>query len=97
MPNFSGKVVAVRMMLLKEYLEANAGKDRIVSRKQIESYLESKGYKVEKKTFYYDRVLLDELFGLHLEYDEHKKGWYLLNPPFEPYELRLMVDGVQSS
>ncbi len=97
MPNFSGKVVAVRLMLLKEYLEANAGPDRIVTRGQIEAFLEEKGYKVEKKTFYSDRVLLDELFGLQLEYDEHKKGWYLLNPPFEPYELRLMVDGVQSS
>ena len=97
MANLSGKVVAVRLMLLKQFLEANAGPDRIVSRGQIEAFLEEKGYKVEKKTFYSDRVLLDELFGLQLEYDEHRKGWRLLNPPFEPYELRLMVDGVQSS
>lgn len=34
---------------------------------------------------------------MELEYDPHKKGYILKNPPFEPYELRLMVDSIQSS
>ena len=50
-----------------------------------------------KKTLYSDFAVLDNEFGLHLEYDPHKKGYRLLNPPFEPYELRLLVDSVQSS
>ena len=41
--------------------------------------------------------MLGDIFGLQLEYDQHKKGYRLLNPPFEPYELRLMVDSIQSS
>lgn len=82
---------------MKEYLQANAGKDRIVKRRELEEYLLEKGFPVEKKTLYADFVVLDDVFGLHLEYDTHKKGYRLLNPPFEPYELRLLVDGIQSS
>lgn len=95
--NHGKYVIGIRLLLLKEYLQANAGKDRIVKRKEIEKYLTEKGFPVEKKTLYSDFAVLDSVFGLHLEYDQHKKGYRLLNPPFEPYELRLLVDGIQSS
>ena len=95
--NHGKYVIGIRLLLLKEYLQANAGKDRIVKRKDIEAHLTEKGYPVEKKTLYSDFAVLDSVFGLHLEYDPHKKGYRLLNPPFEPYELRLLVDGIQSS
>lgn len=97
MPNYGKYYIGIRLLLLKEYLQANAGKDRIVKRREIEEYLMEKGYPVEKKTLYADFAVLDSVFGLHLEYDQHKKGYRLLNPPFEPYELRLLVDGIQSS
>lgn len=97
MANRGKYIIGIRLLLLKQYLEANAGKDRIVTRRDIEKFLEDKGYPVEKKTLYTDFGILEEVFGLQLEYDVHKKGYRLLNPPFEPYELRLMVDGVQSS
>ena len=95
--NHGKYVIGIRILLLKEYLQANAGKDRPIKRKDIEAYLTEKGFPVEKKTLYADFAVLDNVFGLHLEYDQHKKGWKLLNPPFEPYELRLLVDGIQSS
>lgn len=97
MKNRSKTVVGIRLLHLKNYLEANAGKNRIVTRGEIEAYLTEKGYPVEKKTLYTDFAILQGEFGLQMEYDVHKKGYRLLNPPFEPYELRLMVDGVQSS
>lgn len=97
MPNYGKYYIGIRLLLLKEYLQANAGKDRIVKRKEIEKYLTEKGFPVEKKTLYADFAVLDDVFGLHLEYDKHKKGYRLLNPPFESYELRLLVDGIQSS
>ena len=97
MANRGKYIIGIRLLLLKQYLEANAGKDRFVTRREIEKFLEDKGYPVEKKTLYTDFGILEEVFGLQLEYDVHKKGYRLLNPPFEPYELRLMVDGVQSS
>lgn len=97
MPNYGKYYIGIRLLLLKQYLEANAGKDHIVRRREIEEYLTERGYPVEKKTLYSDFAVLQSEFGLQLEYDVRKKGYRLLNPPFEPYELRLLVDGVQSS
>lgn len=97
MPSYGKYSIGIRLLLLKQYLEANAGKNRIIKRREIEEYLTERGYPVEKKTLYADFAVLQSEFGLQLEYDVHKKGYRLLNPPFEPYELRLLVDGVQSS
>lgn len=89
--------IGIRLMLLKEYLQANAGKDRIVTRGELEEYLAEHEVSGGMKAIYADFAVLEEMFGLHLEYDQHEKGWKLLNPPFEPHELRLLVDGIQSS
>ena len=93
----SGVSMAIRILLLREYLLANATKDNPVRRSMMEKYLDSKGYPVEKKTIYRDLEVLQFCFYLQLEYDEHKKGYYVLNPPFEPHELRYMIDSVQAS
>ncbi len=97
MANYGKYYIAERLLLLKQYLEANAGKNRTVERKELEAFLEEHDIKVEKKTLYADFAALGDICGLQLEYDPHKKGYRLLNPPFEPYELRLLVDSVQSS
>ena len=97
MPNIGKVKIGIRLLHLKHFLEANAGPKRIVTRSAIEEYLLEKGCWVKKKTIYSDFAILESEFGLQLEYDPRKKGYRLLNPPFEPYELRLMVDGVQSS
>lgn len=97
MPNYGNYYIGIRLLLLKEYLQANAGPKRPIKRKTLEAYLTEKGFPVEKKTLYADFAVLDDVFGLHLEYDQHSKGWILHNPPFEPHELRMLVDGVQSA
>ena len=93
----SGVNMAIRLLLLREYLLANADKEHPKRRGEMEQYLESKGFPVEKKTIYRDLEVLQDYFYLQLEYDEHKKGYYVLNPPFEPHELRYMIDSVQAS
>ena len=97
MANYGKYYIAVRLLLLKQYLEANAGRKRIVKRRELEELLKEHDMPVEKKTLYQDFAALGDVCGLQLEYDVHKKGYRLLNPPFEPYELRLLVDGIQSS
>ena len=89
--------IAIRILLLKKYFEANAGRNRYVIPQEIHDYLKEYELDVEKKALYADFAVLGDVFGLQLEYDPHKKGYRLLNPPFEPYELRLMVDSIQSS
>jgi hypothetical protein len=97
MANYGKYYIAELLLILKQYLEANAGKNRIVTRGELEGLLKEHGITVEKKTLYADFAALGDICGLQLEYDVHKKGYRLLNPPFEPYELRLLVDSVQSS
>ena len=97
MPNYGKYYIGIRLLLLKEYLQANSGPTRPINRRVIEAFLAEQGFPVEKKTLYADFAVLDDVFGLHLEYDKHAKGWKLLNPPFEPDELRWLVDGVQSA
>lgn len=41
MPNYGQYFIAVRLMLLKRFLETNAGRNRIITRRQMEDYLES--------------------------------------------------------
>ena len=50
MPNYGKYYIAVRLLLEKQYLEANAGKNRIVSRRELEALLEEHEMGVEKKT-----------------------------------------------
>ena len=97
MANYGKYYIAVRLLLLKQYLEANAGRTRIVKRRELEQLLEEHDMPVEKKTLYQDFAALGDVCVLQLEYDVQKKGYRLLNPPFESYELRLLVDSVQSS
>ena len=75
MPNYGKYYIGIRLLLLKEYLQANAGKDRIVKRKDLEKYLMEQGYPVEKKTLYADFAVWDDVFVLQPEYDHHKKGY----------------------
>lgn len=95
MANFGKYYIAIRLLLLKQYLEANAGGNRVVKRSELEEYLRKHDISVEKKTLYADFAALENVFGMQLEYDPHKKGYRLLNPPFELHDLRVMVDCVQ--
>ena len=49
------------------------------------------------KTIYSYSTALQTDFGVEAEYSEKHKGYVLRNPPFEAYELRLIVDSVQAS
>lgn len=97
MANRGKYIIGIRLLLEKQYLEANASKDRCVKRSDLEKYLSDCGYPVEKKTLYSDFAVLGTEFGMQLEYDPHKKGYRLLNPQFDISELRMLVDCVQFS
>ena len=87
-----------RLILLKEYFLTHASKEHCVSMKEIKAYLDEYEVGVEdRRTLYNAFEILREEFGIDVEYDSRKHGYRLTNPPFEPYELRLMVDSVQSA
>ena len=64
MPNYGKYYIAVRLLLLKQYLEANAGRNRIVKRQELEQLLEEHDMPVEKKTLYADFAALGDVCGL---------------------------------
>ena len=53
--------IAIRILLLKKYLEANAGRTRIVKRRELEQLLEEHDMPVEKKTLYQDFAALEDV------------------------------------
>ena len=69
MANYGKYYIAIRLLLLKQYLEANAGRDRIVKRGELEALLREHDMPVEKKTLYADFAALGDICGLQLDYD----------------------------
>ena len=60
MANYGKYYIAVRLLLLKQYLEANAGRKRIVKRRELEDLMAEHDMPVEKKTLYQDFAALGD-------------------------------------
>ena len=87
----------VKLLYIRDYLYAHATKERPKNAKHIVDYLASKGISASVKTIYNDILRLQIDFGVPVEYNPQKWGYYITEPQFEPYELRLLVDSVQSA
>ena len=99
-PNTKGNMpqrIAERIILLRDYLNANASKTRAVSVKDMRQYLNDMGDNCGPKPIYRALLILNTDFDMQLEYSEKLKGWTLSNPPFTQHELRLIVDSIQAS
>ena len=99
----NGREIAERLHLLRDYFIKHADRTHAVSMADLQRHLSNEGFiggngvALDKKTIYRDLDTLKLLFNMDIEYVEKYKGYVLLNPPFEDYELRLLVDGVQGS
>lgn len=99
----NGRKIAERLMLLQDYFIKNADKTHAVSMEAIRRHYLDNGIEGENselvniKTVYRDLDALGAYYGLDIAYSEKHKGYILRNPPFEAYELRLIVDSVQAS
>lgn len=92
---------AERQMLIYRYLLKNTSKCHTVTRQQIMDHLDSFGISISLNTFYSDIDALKLMMKAEIEFDPHVHnkgagGYWMKNPYFEPYELRLLVDGIQS-
>ncbi len=91
------QLIAKRLVLLRDYLYANASKTKAVSIQSMKDYLHDQGDNCGFKPIYRALSILHLDFGLHIEYSEKLKGWVLYNPPFSQNDLRLIVDSIQAS
>lgn len=87
----------VKLLYIRDYLYAYATKEHPKNAKHIVEYLASHGIEASVKTIYNDILRLQIDFGVPVEYNPQKWGYYITQPQFEPYELRLLVDSVQSA
>ena len=92
---------AERQFLLYEYFQKHTNKEHPVSRKEILDYLETFEIYISPHTLYSDLDVLRGTMKLDIQFNAHAHqgagGYWLNNPKFKPHELRLMVDGIQSS
>lgn len=81
----------VKLLIIRDYLRSHATKEHPKNAKAITKYLSSKwGIEASEKTIYNDILRLQMDFQEPIEYNASKWGYYITEPQFEPYELRLM-------
>ncbi len=93
----SVKLLHIRDYLYSHAIKEYATKEHRVTSNSIEKYLALKGIQAKRQSIYHDIETLRVDFGVPVKYDNHKHCYYLEKPTFEPYQLRLMVDSIQSS
>ena len=87
----------VKLLYIRDFLYANATKEHPQNANRIQDFLMTKDIEASTKTIYNDILRLREDFGVPVVYDAKRWGYYITEPEFKPYELRLMVDSIQSS
>lgn len=87
----------VKLLYIRDYLYAHATKEHPKNATHIKKFLATKHIEAHVKTIYNDILRLQTDFNVPIEYDAKHWGYYITKPVFEPYELRLMVDSIQSS
>lgn len=87
----------VKLLYIRDYLYHYATKEHPKNANAICDYLLTKGIDASPKTIYNDILRLQIDFGVPVEYNASKWGYYITEPEFEPHELRLMVDSIQAS
>ena len=100
----NGREIAKRLIALRNYLISNADRTHAVRIEDVKTYYDNigitgkNGEPLNIKTVYNDlHAFRGGDYDIEVDYDERSKGWLLYNPPFEDYELRLIIDGIQAS
>ena len=87
----------VKLLYIRDFLYAHATKEHPQNANAIQKFLAANAIEASTKTIYNDIVRLHDDFGVPVVYDAKRWGYYITEPEFKPYELRLMVDSIQSS
>lgn len=85
---------AVKLLIIRDFLLSNTDNNHYVTSKDIIKHLESFGIRADRKTIFSDIDHLEFDYGMEIV---RGKGYRVASPKFEPRELRLMIDSVQSA
>ena len=95
MPKGRSDKQTVKILFIRDFLYSHTNEDHYVNSSDIIKHLEKNGIQADRKTVFSDIVRL-ESYGMQIEH-AGKKGYRVINHTFEPRELRLMIDSVQSA
>ena len=87
---------AVKLMIIRDYLYSHTNEKHYVTSKDIIADLASKGIRADRKTIFSDIQRLEDDYQMKIVH-AGRKGYRIENPIFEPRELRMMIDSVQSA
>lgn len=94
MPKGRASNQAVKLMIIRDYLYSHSNEDHFVTSKEIIAHLASKGIRADRKTIFSDIDRLENDYNMEIV---RGRGYRVAHPQFEPRELRLMIDSVQSA
>ena len=94
--NENGYTAAERQYLIYRYLLENSDKDHVITKQQIIDYLDTYDIKIHANTIYNDLNVIASMYKIAVDYDQKKKGYWLKDTLFAPYEIRLIGHSIQS-
>ena len=87
----------LKILYIWDYLQKNSHEDHPVRAAELISMLDKEGIRCDRKTVYSDVAALID-FGVDiLSVPGKNGGYYVASQRFEPSELKLLIDAVQSS
>ena len=96
MPKGRSTGQSVKLLIILDYLYSHTNADHYVNSRDIIAHLASHGINADRKTIFTDIDKIQYDYGVEIE-RHNRKGYRIANPKFEPHELRLMIDSVQSA
>ena len=87
----------LKILYILDYLQKNSDVDRPVAAAELIQMLERHNIRCDRKTVYSDIHALED-YGAEIETVPGRGGgYYIASRNFEKYELKLLIDAVQSS
>lgn len=88
----------LKLLLIRDYLYNEASKDRPKNARQIQKFLQEYRIAASTKTIYTDISRLRDDLEIPIEYSgKGGRGYYIAEKPFDPAELRLLIDCIRNA
>lgn len=88
----------LKLLLIRDYLYNEASKEHPKNAKQIQNFLQEYRIAASTKTIYTDISRLRDDLEIPIEYSgKGGRGYYIVEKPFDPAELRLLIDCIRNA
>lgn len=88
----------LKLLLIRDYLYNEASKEQPKNAKQIQNFLQEYRIAASTKTIYTDISRLRDDLEIPIEYSgKGGRGYYIAEKPFDPAELRLLIDCIRNA